>query len=57
MPCPKGASCRGTKLWRDIQSRYGYARLEEMDYNDRADAFWPCPKEQACLVSSDFLQV
>ena len=48
-PCPRGADCRGAKLWSELYALYGYTRLGVEDFSNRRDAFWPCFKQRACL--------
>ena len=55
-PCPNGAVCEGPKLWDEVYAKYGYMRLDPMDYDDRKKAFWPCCKTAACLGGKIDLQ-
>jgi hypothetical protein len=48
-PCPLGGDCRGTKRWVDVYAKFGFSRLDSFDFDNRANAFWPCFKDIACL--------
>ena len=47
--CPIGGDCRGPKRWIDVYSKYGFSKLDSYDFDNRANAFWPCFKSIACL--------
>ena len=47
--CPKGADCRGPKLWPELYAKFGYTRLGKEDFLDRRNAFWPCFKAKGTV--------
>ena len=50
--CPTGASCRGRKIWRDVQSKAGFFRLQQSPKESKhPSVFWPCAEPLACMGS------